>query len=152
MYSRKERASGGLMKFKWQVVLPVLIWSGFWGASSPIWAQTAERGAPSPTYFMIFREFYAGDYKNALDAFQTEARGCIKAGQTRWIDSICYETMIGECFYQMGMPDKALEHYGLALEIAAVFPDWMIRVQFPQIRGAGTRRPYPWARAPGTRY
>ena len=52
--------------------------------------------------------------------------------------------MIGECFYQMGMLDKALEHYSLALEITAVFPDWMIRVQFPQIRPTGTRRPYPW--------
>ena len=131
----KSPIGGGLMKFKWQIVGLVLMFSGLFGASSPIWAQTAERSAPSPTYFMIFREFYAGDYKNALDAFQAEARGCIKAGQSRWIDSICYETMIGECFYQMGVLDKALEHYNLALELAAVFPDWMIRVQFPQIRG-----------------
>ncbi|MGA2799004.1 MAG: CHAT domain-containing protein, partial [Thermoguttaceae bacterium] len=144
MHSRKEPSGGGLMKFKRQIVGLVLVFSGLFGASSPIWAQVAERTAPSATYFMIFREFYAGDYKNALDAFQSEARSCIKAGQSRWIDSICYETMIGECFYQMGVLDKALEHYSLALEITAVFPDWMIRVQFPQIRGAGTRRPYPW--------
>jgi tetratricopeptide (TPR) repeat protein len=132
------------MKYKRQIVGLVLMFSGLFGASSPVWAQVAERTAPSATYFMIFREFYAGDYKNALDAFQGEARSCIKAGQSRWIDSICYETMIGECFYQMGMLDKAMEHYNLALEIAAVFPDWMIRVQFPQIRAAGARRPYPW--------
>jgi CHAT domain-containing protein len=144
MHSRKEPSGGGLMKFKRQIVGLVLMFSGLLGTSSSIWAQTAERSAPSPTYFMIFREFYAGDYKNALDGFQAEARSCIKAGQSRWIDSICYETMIGECFYQMGVLDKAQEHYSLALELAAVFPDWMIRVQFPQIRGAGTRRPYPW--------
>ncbi len=148
MYSRNERAGVVLMKFKRQILALILMFSGLLGACSPVWAQIAERSAPSPTYFAIFREFYAGDYKNALEGFQSEARSCIKAGQSRWIDSICYETMIGECFYQMGMLDKALDHYKLALELAVVFPDWMIRVQFPQIRAAGQHRPYPWRSAP----
>ena len=38
--------------------------------------------------------------------------------------------MTGECFYQMGMLDKALDHYTAALEIYLLFPDWMTRVRF----------------------
>ena len=40
----------------------------------------------------------------------------IKTAQSRWIDSICYETMQGECYYQMGMYPEALAHYTNALE------------------------------------
>ena len=151
MDNRNKPAGGGPTKFKRQIFALVLMSSGFLWASSPVWGQMAERTAPSSTYFMIFREFYAGDYKDALNGFQSEARGCIKAGQSRWIDSICYETMMGECFYQTGVLDKALEHYNLALELAALFPDWMVRVQFPQICAASQRRQYPWGTSAGSR-
>jgi CHAT domain-containing protein len=112
--------------------------------TSPLWAQIPERKTPSVYYFDAFNEFYAGDYKTALDRFQAEARGCIKSGQMRWIDSICYETMIGECYYQTGALDQALAHYTAALEICAAFPDWMMRVQFTPIRGGGARKQVPW--------
>jgi CHAT domain-containing protein len=144
MRRQRDLPGSGLKNAKWLVVGLALMIIELSLATSPILAQIGERSTPTDTYFMVFREFYAGDYKNALDGFQAEARGCIKAGQTRWIDSICYETMIGECFYQMGMLDKALEHYSVALELAAAYPDWMIRVQFPPIRAAGVRRPLPW--------
>ena len=144
MVSRIEHFGFGRMKVAWQFLAPILAFSGIFWAVSAASAQVGERAAPSATYYMIFREFYAGNYKGALDGFQSEARGCIKAGQSRWIDSICYETMIGECFYQTGILDKALEHYNLALELAALFPDWMVRMQFQPIRAAGPRRPYPW--------
>jgi CHAT domain-containing protein len=137
-------AAGDLNIVNWHVVGLTLMFSSLWGVSSSIWAQTGERGAPSPSYYMVLREFYAGDYKNALDGFQSEARGCIKAGLSRWIDSICYETMIGECYYQMGVLDEALKHYSSALELSTAFPDWMIRVQFSQLRAAGPRKQYPW--------
>jgi len=124
----------------------ILIFAVLSLAVSPMWAQMAERGAPSTTYFAAFAEFYAGDYKTALDRFQSESRGSIKTSQSRWIDSICYETMIGECYYQTGILDKALEHYSSALEITVAFSDWMIRVQFPPIRpaAAGARKTVPW--------
>jgi CHAT domain-containing protein len=144
MRRQSDGARNGLKKVKWQVIGLALIFLVPSLITSPSLAQIGERSTPTDTYYMVFREFYAGDYKNALDGFQSEARGCIKAGQTRWIDSICYETMIGESFYQTGVLDKALEHYNLALEIAAIYPDWMLRVQFPPIRAAGARRPLPW--------
>jgi CHAT domain-containing protein len=144
MYRQFNLAGDGLIKDKWQAIGLALLFIVLSLSSAPIFAQIGERSTPSDSYFLIFREFYAGDYKNALDGFQSEARSCIKAGQTRWIDSICYETMIGECFYQMGVLDKALEHYSVALELASAYPDWMIRVQFPAIRASGGRRQLPW--------
>ena len=139
MRRRYDPANGSL---KWPALVLIGIWL-IWD-SLPIWAQIAERGAPSASYFATFAEFYAGNYKRALDDFQSEARGCIKSGQSRWIDSICYETMIGECYYQTGLLKPALEHYTYALEIAATYPDWMIRVQFQPIRSAGPRKTAPW--------
>ena len=61
----------------------------------------------------------------------------IRTAQSRWIDSICYETMIGECHYEMGQLDQALECYTNAVQLAAAFPDWMLRVTFPAIQPAG---------------
>ncbi|HEY4760869.1 MAG TPA: CHAT domain-containing protein, partial [Thermoguttaceae bacterium] len=129
---------------KWNFSGLALIVTWLMLQTSPILAQTIERRAPTLTYFASFADFYAGDYRDALNRFQDEARGAIKTPQSRWIDSICYETMVGECFYQMGILDKALVHYSSALEIYVAFSDWMIRVEFPPIRSAGARKPMPW--------
>jgi tetratricopeptide (TPR) repeat protein len=113
----------------------------------PAPAQLTSRSAPSNNYFAEFGMFYDGDYSDALKAFQSESRGSIKNAQTRWIDSICYETMCGECYFQMGMLDKALPHYTAALQIYKTFPDWMMKVQFPpsiRVASAGARRAVPW--------
>lgn len=108
-------------------------------------AQGLPRSAPSASYFADFGMFYDGEYQDALKAFQSEARGAIKSVQSRWIDSICYETMCGECYFQMGHFEKALEHYTAALTLYKSFSDWMIRLQFsPTIRAAGARKPVPW--------
>ena len=111
---------------------------------SGLWAQLGEKKVPSITYFAAFGEFYGGNYKDALNRFQAESRSSIKSAQSRWIDSICYETMSGECYYHTGADDKALAHYSAALEIFVAYHDWMIRVQFPPIRSAGLRKPAPW--------
>ena len=110
-------------------------------------AQIADRTAPSISYHSIFYDFYDGEYRDALDRFAEEWRGAIKTPQTRWIDSICYSTMMGECYYHTGQLDKALESYNTALELCLAFPDWMIRVQFdPAIRAAqpGQITRVPW--------
>ncbi len=143
--------SDSLRKAKWRFFGWALIL--FWLSldTLPVWAQLAERRYPSLSYFAAFTEFYAGDYKNALTRFQAEARGAMKTPQTRWIDSICYETMVGECFYQMGMLERALEHYNAALEIYIAYYDWMTRVQFQPIRLGAQENPFPGAPAPGSR-
>ena len=110
-------------------------------------AQLTGRGAPSASYYAAFGPFYDGDYTDALRAFESESRSSIKTRQSRWIDSICYETMCGECYFQMGAFDEALQHYTDALELFVTFSDWMTKVQFPpaiRLAGMGARKAVPW--------
>jgi CHAT domain-containing protein len=116
-----------------------------WGVSA-VQAQIDDRTTPTRAYFAGVAMFNEGDYKDALDVFLTEGRGAIKTSQSRWIDSICYHTMCGECFYQMGDLGKALEHYTSALELFVTFSDWLNRVQFRPLRPAspGALKAVPW--------
>jgi CHAT domain-containing protein len=110
-------------------------------------AQGLQRSTPTAGYYAAFGMFYDGDYADALKSFKAESRSSIKNAQSRWIDSICYETMCGECYFQMGILDKALAHYTAALQIYRAFPDWMMKVQFPpaiRTGGAGARKAVPW--------
>ncbi|MCE5268577.1 MAG: CHAT domain-containing protein [Planctomycetaceae bacterium] len=114
-------------------------------------AAQMERRTPSTTYYQCFGLFYQGDYIDALRGFESESRSSIKTVQSRWIDSICYETMCGECYFHMGRLDEALRRYTNALEIYRQFPDWMMKVQFssPTIRpaAAGARKVVPWGQS-----
>jgi tetratricopeptide (TPR) repeat protein len=106
-----------------------------------------ERTTPSMTYFSHFSLFYDGDYIDAEKAFQMDARGANRTGTMRWIDSICYATMMGECYYQMGMLDKALDAYTDALRIYVAYPDWMVRMNFSASLRAdnmNARKQVPW--------
>ena len=107
-----------------------------------------QRNTPTQSYYAAFGSFYEGDYLEALRAFQSEVRGSIKTSQSLWIDSICYETMCGECYYQMGVLDQALLHYTNALQLYQRFPDWMLKVRFSDqtIRpaAASARKMVPW--------
>src|SRR4051794_31091358 len=87
---------------------------------------------PSLAYFKTFNLYNDGEYNDALANYQSEGRGGVKSVDSRWVDSICYHTMVGECFYQMGRYQDALNQYNSALDLYLAFPDWMIRVDFPQ--------------------
>lgn len=113
-------------------------------------AQRADRTVPTMRYRAAFGQIENGEFRDALKVFLAEGRGAIKNVETRWIDSICYYTMCGECYYQMGMLDKALEHYTAALRLFCVFPDWMTLVNFPPtVRGAspGQVAAIPWGQS-----
>ena len=112
-------------------------------------AQNRSPTVPTPAYHGSFNEFYDGDFKAALERFRTEGAGGIKTVGARWIDSICYETMIGECYFHMGAYDDALSHYTAALELYLNTPSWMATVAFQPIRRtAGIKRPPPWGVRP----
>ena len=112
--------------------------------------QIARDSIPSTPYFTAFGDFFNGDYKQAGDIFNREAKSGIRTAESRWIDSICYYTMAGECYYQMGDFDRALEQYDAALRLANSYSTWMLSVQFPpKIRSAGPagRIAVPWGRS-----
>ena len=116
-------------------------------------AQGASMSVPRPMYFANLANFYAGNYRDALDEFLSEGRSGIKNGANRWIDSICYHTMCGECYREMGQYAQALEHYTTAVQLYVAFYDWMVRVQFEQtIRSApaGNAKAVPWGQSKRT--
>ncbi|MGQ9575828.1 MAG: CHAT domain-containing protein [Thermoguttaceae bacterium] len=94
-------------------------------------AQLEERRAPPGSYYASFGLLYDGNFRDALARFQSELRGGIRVGLIRWIDSICYYTMVGECYYHMGDLPRALNSYTAAVELYLADPAWMTRIQFP---------------------
>ena len=101
-------------------------------------AQGFMRSVPTSSYFVTLAAFYDGEYRNALVDFLSEGRGAIKNGPNYWIDSICYNTMAGECYYQLGQYRQALNHYTPALHLYVAFNNWMLRVHFNPVRPAGS--------------
>ena len=115
--------------------------------AGPMRADIDQRAVPTANYEIAFAPFYEGLYRDALEMFTHEWRHAIKTPQSRWIDSICYHTMIGECHYHMGRLDQALEHYTQAINLYLTFPDWMLRVQFPPVlrpQVSASYRQVPW--------
>ncbi len=130
-----------------RLVLFAVGWALAIAAHRGFGADLDSRAVPPLPYYAAFQPYYEGEYKDALKIFQEQWRGAIKNVQTRWIDSICYHTMMGECFYQMGDPDQAMEQYTAALRLYLTFPDWMIRAQFPAAVRPDTSNVYrqvPW--------
>lgn len=115
------------------------------------WAQGGQP-IPPPAYFAGMPAFYDGNYQAALASFQLMQQQAVKnplvaAGGGNWIDSICFQAMQGECFYQMGQNAKALACFENALSLYSTFPDWLASVQFsPVIRPAsrGQIQLAPW--------
>ncbi|MCE9546993.1 MAG: CHAT domain-containing protein [Planctomycetia bacterium] len=118
--------------------------------ASPAHAQTRPNSdVLNQSYQRAMTLMYSGDYEGALDGFRQAGRGAIRAGETRWIDSICYHAMTGEAYFQTGQMPQALEHFGSALQLYVQYPDWMLRVQFPPSLGPRTiaPQPVPWGQS-----
>jgi len=110
---------------------------------------TGRRTVPTDYYFGVLNSLYDGDYPFALKEFQGCLRSAIKNGPNYWIDSICYHTMCGETYYQMGQYPLALDHFNKALQLYVSFNDWLIPVRFtPGISpNPRTFRPVPWGQS-----
>lgn len=102
---------------------------------------------PSQTYFNAVNELYRGEYRDVEKALRYELNGSIKIGvATRWIDAICYHTMLGETYYQMGRPGPALDQFNQACAMYLQYPNWMLQVKFEEPRSDANRlrRGAPW--------
>lgn len=112
---------------KWKYLLLLFLVFGLAGSAM---AQAGRRGVPSMRYGFAFSPFNEGELADAQKIFLDESRSAIKNVQSRWIDSICYYTMTGECYYQMGQLPEAMEQYTAAVKLIVAFSDWMTQVQF----------------------
>src|SRR5262245_32866758 len=89
---------------------------------------------PEPGYYVAVNEFYSGEYRDAERAFRRLARSGVQANQSRWIDTICYNAMLGEVLYHQGRNAEALDAFDQACLMLLSYPDFMRRVTFEDPR------------------
>ncbi len=105
---------------------------------------------PHMDYFRGFPAFHAGEYRDALRIFEASLRSGMRSTEGRWVDSISYYTMIGECHYHLGDFAKALENYEAAIKLAVIHNNWMLRVEFPaavEPSASGVRTTINWGKS-----
>lgn len=112
--------------------------------AKPLAAQ--QDSIPSTLYYAVFPVYYSGNFNDAIKGFERAGRTAIKGVNGRWIDSICYHTMTGEAYYQMGNNAKALDHHRSALQQYLQAPNWMVRVTWTPIRPASKNIVVPWGK------
>ncbi|HUE71362.1 MAG TPA: hypothetical protein VMP01_10800 [Pirellulaceae bacterium] len=100
------------------------------GCSQPALAQTG-KSVPHEGYFGGFGLYYDGRFSDARKYFRDAAHGGFASTEGRWIDSICFHTMIGECYYQEGNLAEALDQYSSAVKLFLAHRDWMLRAEMP---------------------
>jgi tetratricopeptide (TPR) repeat protein len=93
-------------------------------------AQT-RKSVPHDGYFSGFGYYYDGDFKDSWQWFREAARSGFASTEGRWIDSICFHTMLGESLYQQGDLAGALEQYTSAIKLFLAYRDWMLTAEFP---------------------
>jgi tetratricopeptide (TPR) repeat protein len=119
---------------------------------SPAFVRAQMGPVLSPSYYRTIAQMYDGDYANALGGFENEYLGSIKIGTSRWLDSVCFLSMQGECHYRMGNLAKAAEAHGNALQLYLYYTQWMLNVQFPPQVNSSQPTKFPWGmRAPGSK-
>jgi hypothetical protein len=113
----------------------------------PAAAQVSRGQVPSVEYWLARGTYFDGDFASARKQFQDAAKGAIISPEGRWVDSICYHTMIGECSREMGDLPQAVDQYSSALKMYLAWQNWMLRIEFPQgIDPATSLPPIPWGK------
>jgi tetratricopeptide (TPR) repeat protein len=93
--------------------------------------QAQAQPLPNQDYYLSFNRFYLADYRDAQRDFRRAETGAIKFGNVRFLDSVCYWTMLGETYYHMGNYAEAISLYEQALGLYAQYQDdnWQTRIQ-----------------------
>jgi tetratricopeptide (TPR) repeat protein len=121
-----------------------ILLAALWGTA----ACSAARGndIPSGQYYDSYLPYYLGRYTDAGKAFQDAFS--LKGVNGRWVDAIPQYTMMGECYYQLGDYDRALDTYAQAMQLYLKFPDFLLRVDWTTgLRAARTPVRIPWGPA-----
>jgi hypothetical protein len=121
-------------------------------AASTAMAQLGDE-VPHASYYAGMQSFYSGEYRTAGRELSRETQRGIRAGQTRWIDSICYYAMFGEVLYHQGRNAEALAQFDEACQLLLAYPNWLLQVRFQQEPRPDTnraRRAPTWGRSQRT--
>ncbi|MDR1478577.1 MAG: CHAT domain-containing protein [Planctomycetaceae bacterium] len=108
------------------------------------------RVVPPPPYFNNSRRAYdQGDFPNALKFLTDDIKHAVKfnlpnGSPIYWIDSICFQTMIGECHYQVGDYKSAMVAFNMAIDIYMDQPDWLSNITYDMSPVLMARPALPW--------
>ena len=106
--------------------------------------------APSRQYFnFTLPSFYQGNFNDTLNNLNQDLRHAIgRPDQNRnnvpWLDSLCYWTLQGECYYQLAQYENALDALNTALAIYFEQDDWLRYVSATVQPELAPRPLMPW--------
>ncbi|HEX3599378.1 MAG TPA: hypothetical protein VHU84_04510 [Lacipirellulaceae bacterium] len=103
-------------------------------SAAPSRAQVQDE-LPHASYYTGVDAFYAGEYRTAERDLRRESQHGVKAGQARWVDSICYYAMLGEVLYHEGHNADALAQFDQACQLFLAYPNWLLQVKFQSTIG-----------------
>lgn len=131
--------------------------TGLCGMASSTHAQGAgNQPIPRQSYYLVFGQIYEGEFREAQANLRSLSRGAIQIVGGRFLDSVCYWTMLGESYYRLGEYSLAMEQFDAALDLYLNLQGWTTRTQIPPIaedQGAARRSNVPWApNDPSARY
>lgn len=94
---------------------------------------------PHASYYSGVQAFYDGEYRTAERELRRETQHGVRSAQSRWIDSVCYQAMLGEVLYHEGRNAESLAAFDQACQIYLAYPNWLLQVRFAT--GASGPRP-----------
>ena len=116
-----------------RVVFVAVLFAGLFISANRVLAQGGR--LPKVQYYnnAVFDQYYKADYQDAAKNFRRGASGAYQVGARRFLDSVCYWTMLGECNYNMGNYSQAITMYeqALTLYLAYQTENWQLRLQMP---------------------
>lgn len=118
-------------------------------------AQNQPSQLPLENYYFVFEQFYEGEFRAA----ERNLKGLSRRGSiiihneqsTKFLDSVCYWTMLGESYYRRGQYALALEQYEAALALYMGLQEYIsaTRTTYPtnvqEDQGNTRRSKVPWA-------
>lgn len=113
-----------------RIVVAILFAGLMFGVSEN---EASAQQFPDLNYFRTAPTYFDADYKDAERSYRRAARNAYRFGNRRFLDSVCYWTMIGECYYHMGNYAEAIEMYeqSLRLYLSHQAENWQQRVTPP---------------------
>ncbi|QEG24202.1 hypothetical protein [Mariniblastus fucicola] len=113
----------------------LLIFASWLVCASHLRAQTLRSSGslPKVSYYQAFSLYKNGDFARAGRDFQRGYTTAYQFGDQRFLDSVCYLTMMGECHYHVGNYADAMVNYDRALKLYLSFNNsgWQSRIQSP---------------------
>ena len=97
-------------------------------------AQAQINQLPHLSYYPQQVTLNDGKFKDAIKAYQSEVRGAMKSVSSRWIDSICAYTMLGEAYYAVSLVYQSTRQLREMTPLSPETPPMKVPVRFEGVQ------------------